>query len=103
MQKRAKAAGYIGSATAVVSIGFAKCGFGEKFDAHSTVKVAQAIILCGWILLPPIWFAWEYHKFESSPANPFDEFKFGQEIASKVWLALVTVLTILYFGKDLQR
>lgn len=33
-------------------------------------------------------------------AEMFDRFKYGQEVASKTWLALVTLLTGLYFGKD---
>jgi hypothetical protein len=95
--------GWFGGIGAVASIVFAKWEFGDKFDAHSTVKVAQAIILCGWILLPPLWFAWDYHCFKESVKNPFDRFEFKQGIASKIWLALVSVLTILYFGKDLAK
>jgi len=32
----------------------------------------------------------------------WDNFKYGQEVSSKIWLALVTALTILYFGKDIR-
>ena len=33
----------------------------------------------------------------------FDPYKHGVDVASKIWLALVTVHVILYFGKDLGK
>jgi hypothetical protein len=32
----------------------------------------------------------------------FDRFKYLQDVSSKVWLAAVTVLLMLYFDKDLK-
>jgi len=68
----------------------------------------------------PLWFSIEYYfiyKFlgldnedqndgnnssdqKNAPQQQdrFDHFKYGQEIATKAWLAVVTVLTGLYFG-----
>lgn len=90
----------------VSSLVFAYWGFGEGFDKDKPVKVAQAIVLCCWILLPPMWFAlerWMRSKDLASNDKTFDRFKYNQDLASKIWLALVSVLLILYFGKDLIR
>jgi len=34
-------------------------GFGDPFDKHNDFKVAQAIVLCFWVLVPPMWFSFE--------------------------------------------
>lgn len=81
-------------------------GLWEGFNPHRGIKVLQAILLGLWILLPPIWFWGEYFFLYQNPTNgsvPFDEFKHGQEQSAKIWLALITVLAGLYFGKDLVR
>ena len=76
----------------------------------------KIVTLLFWILVPPCWFWFEYfflyrydpqtipggtHKPDWHKAD-WDNFKYGQEVSSKVWLALVTALTILYFGKDIR-
>jgi hypothetical protein len=82
--------------------------FGKGFDVHNPVKVKQACVLPIWILAPPIWFWIEYFfvygKEDATKDKPaLEAFKYGQDQASKIWLALVTVLFGLYFGKDLIR
>jgi hypothetical protein len=85
------------------SLGFAYCGFGCGFAKDDPVKVAQALVLCFWVLIPPMWFSlerWERRK-ELKDDGEFARFKYNQDLASKIWLALVSVLLVLYFGKDL--
>jgi|SRR5580692_9036221 hypothetical protein len=87
----------------VSSLAFAYWGFGQGFDIHNKIKVAQVIVLCFWILAPPMWFALERDAKSAllEDDREFERFKYTQDLASKIWLALVTVLLILYFGKDL--
>jgi hypothetical protein len=66
----------------------------------------KVLILLFWIAVPPCWFWFEYfglYRYDSGAHKPdWDSFKYGQDVSSKVWLALVTTLTILYFGKDIR-
>jgi hypothetical protein len=73
-------------ASLAILYGFCQ-GLGIPFSYCNPIKISQAIILGIWILAPPIWF-WEV-------------FKYGQEQSSKIWLALVTILLALFFGKNL--
>src|SRR5215831_5214553 len=86
----------------VSSLVFSYWGFGQGFDIHNKIKVAQVIVLCFWVLAPPMWFALEKNVRTSELQDDriFDRFKYTQDLASKIWLALVTVLLVLYFGKD---
>ncbi len=98
----------LSAAGLLYSLFLAKYEFGKGFDPHSKAKVLQAIVLSFWILAPPIWFWFEYFFLykgsDSTTDKPaLDDFKHGQDQASKIWLALVTLLLGLYFGKDLIR
>jgi hypothetical protein len=62
-------------------------------------------VLVFWILAPFAWFWLEYfgiYRYRRDAKESFEYFKYAQDISSKLWLALVTVLTVLYFGKDLK-
>jgi hypothetical protein len=83
----------------------------EREKTLSAVGKMKAEILLFWVLVPPCWFWFEYfflyrYDKETLPNGDkkpdWDNFKYGQEVSSKVWLALVTALTILYFGKDIR-
>jgi len=95
--------GWMAALFAVSSIIFGLWEFGEPFAAGKGVKVGQAVVLGCWILLPPVWLLIEYFYIwpKMVPQPRIEEFKYGQELASKLWLALVTLLLGLYFGKDL--
>jgi hypothetical protein len=94
-----------------VSIGYAKVGFGKPFSPSDADKVRQAAVLCFWILMPPVYFWFEYyflylpgHKKRDEESDlDFDRYKFGADQSAKIWLALITVLFGLYFGKDLVK
>lgn len=58
----------------------------------------------GWVLLPPVWFLWEWTRypggagFQGDPDRgvpSFETFKYSQELASKVWAAGVVVLSAI--------
>lgn len=56
------------------------------------------VLLGSWALLPPLWFLIE--GFVVYPRlglpNTFDKFKYGQDVASKFWVAVGAVLAGLY-------
>lgn len=103
-KKVRKVVGWVSALCAVASVVFSRWGFAEGFTKCSRVKVAQAFILAAWIVLPPVWFWLEYYMlYLPKPASyeGWEQYKYGQELSSKIWLALVTTLLGLYFGKDL--
>jgi hypothetical protein len=78
----------------------------RAFDPHDPIKVAQVIILSSWIVMPPVWFWWEFFRLYISAPAPkpsLEEFKYGRDQAAKIWLALITVLLGLYFREDFTR
>jgi hypothetical protein len=77
--------------------------FGANSDPTTFSTILKATLLLGWVLLPPValWFEYSYiYKYDE---KTFDILKYRQDMKSKIWLALVTGLTGLYFGKDLWR
>ena len=98
-------AAWISGTLAVGSLAFGRFGFGKPFDEQSPTKVAQAIVLCAWIALPPVWFWAEYFFiWQRNPGSrlSLSEFQYGQDVASKIWLALVTALLVCILGKTLH-
>jgi hypothetical protein len=106
---RQKRAAWTASIFGVASLLFGIWGFGQPLTtAHSpmwvfVVKRIQAFVLVLWLILPPTWFWFE--QGWKSRLNPipseFERFKYSQEQAAKIWVALVTALLGVYFGKDL--
>jgi hypothetical protein len=97
-----KVAAWVAGPCAVASLVFGWWRFGLESDERGLVKKTKALVLCAWILLPPIWFCYEFWR-RDKPIPDFDYFKHAQDLASKIWLALVSVLLILYFRKDLGK
>ena len=90
----------------VVALNWANLTTTAAEKGITPVGQAKMLILVGWILLPPVWFWLEYfgvytHGRAGDP-DDLDSFKYGQDISSKIWLATITALTILYFGKDIK-
>lgn len=61
-------------------------------------------LLIFWSLAPPLWFWAEYHWIWL-PQNPsgtgsLDRFVHSQECSRNIWLALVAVLAVFYFGQS---
>lgn len=85
------------------SLQFARHEFTERYKTGDGYKLAQAIFLGIWIIVPPIWFWFEYYFLYEDGKPGLDEFKHGQGQSSKIWLALITLLAATYFGKDFIR
>lgn len=47
--------------------------------------------------MPPLWFVFEYQFLFKTygPDGAFEAFKYGQDVASKVWLGIAAALTVL--------
>jgi hypothetical protein len=60
----------------------------------------KAVILSVWLIVPPLWFWWEYIFIYRSAKDPeaFEKFKYGQEVSRNLWLGISAALTLLYFG-----
>ena len=99
--------GGVSTLFAIASLALARCGFAQKFDdKRNWVGYTQAIVLAAWIVLPPVCFWIEYffvYRVHPYTGENRDDFKYGQDQAAKIWLALVTALLGLYFGKDFTR
>jgi hypothetical protein len=71
------------------------------------IKKCETILLVFWVCVPPAWFWFEYFFLFKRVTNPapddFEKLKYGQDLASKIWLAVVSALLMLYFGKDLRH
>ena len=78
----------------------------EESRSLSHGGIFKVAILVFWIIAPPIWFWFEYvglYRYDDqTKREESEQFKYTQDLSSKVWLALVTALTILYFGKDIK-
>ena len=100
-------AGVAASIFLVVSLALTPPGWNIKMESGG-VKILQAVILAVWTLVPPMWFWWEYFflfpkAFPNADSDERDRFKYGQDLSAKIWLAVVSVLLILYFWKDLGK
>jgi hypothetical protein len=62
-----------------------------------------AILFGGWLIGPPLWFLWEWSKFTPTMADTpteaekmkFETFKYNQELAKNVWIAVSVILGFL--------
>jgi hypothetical protein len=50
-----------------------------------------------WVVTPPIWFSFEYFSLykRKGQEGTFEAFKYGQELASRAWLGIAAVLTVI--------
>jgi len=73
---------------------------------HWTVKTWQVVFWLAWSIVPPGWFVFENWLFGRQIPAPekdvADRFKYNQDLASKVWIAIAAALLVLYFGKEIR-
>jgi hypothetical protein len=101
------AAGFVAAVYALLTtvFGFRTFGYNSIQGLLGTsLGYWRALFLAVWIVFPPIWFFIEYSSvlpgIAATSSLSFDRFKYGQDLSCKVWLAIVTLLFGLYFGKD---
>lgn len=58
-----------------------------------------------WTMVPPAYFLWEWKEFTPAPGRKVEDLKYSQDLASKFWLAGVTVITaaLLYASGGIQK
>jgi hypothetical protein len=87
-------------------------GWGIRVPASGPwpfIKIEQLVLLVGWTMLPPLWLFFEHfleylREWEPGTIPPpdFEVFKHGQDLAAKLWIAVSSVLLVVYFGKDIK-
>jgi hypothetical protein len=92
------------------SVRLVKAGWGMCFPDHFNCKdpkIEQAIAWSVWTIATPMWFLFEYTLFNLAYPNPpkelLEKFKYNQDLAGKLWLAVAAVLLALYFGRDMKH
>lgn len=62
--------------------------------ASANSKELFLLLVC-WTVVPPAWFAVEYFEVfkRYGTDGSLEDFKYGQDIASKVWLSMVAIIT----------
>jgi hypothetical protein len=104
--------GSISGAALVASLWIGYRGWDQPIATGSrwpNIKILQAIIIVLWTLLPPLYFWAEFYFYykprltdPSKKPDDFDLFKYGQEVSSKIWLAVISALLAIYFLKDIK-
>jgi len=86
--------GLIAATFAGACVGF---GIATPRECYPLTKKSILIV---WTLGVPVWFAiefWFIYRKKSLP-DTFEKFKHSQELTSKIWLAVLGVLVLLYTG-----
>jgi len=100
--------GVISAVALAASLFLAQYGWGAKLEDGSRIKKVQTIIVIAWTLAPPLWFWFEFYFLrDRAICGPlttgcWEEFKYGQEVSSRIWLATTSALLALYFWKDIR-
>jgi hypothetical protein len=100
--------GSLGVLAIVASGVFAHWGWGVNIRDGGRTKLAQVIVVFLWTIVPPMWFWIEYNwlfkpAYSLADKDRFDGFKYQQDLSSKIWIAAVSGLLMLYFWKDIAR
>ena len=79
---------------------------GQKIDSGGAIKIVQVFMLVLLTLAPPIWFWFEYiflfrDAYPNEDKDKLRALKAQQDLSSKIWVALASVLLILYLWKDI--
>ena len=73
--------------------------FGDQQLERSAWKLTSQIAIGAWVLLPALWFFYEFFYFFPKHGNSkagFERLKGVQEASSKVWAAVALVLAGIY-------
>ena len=76
--------------------------FGGEHLNTPTHKLVAQIAIGAWVLLPPLWFFYEFFYYFPENGNPeagFERLKGVQDASSKVWAAVAVVLAGIYSAR----
>lgn len=89
----------IGAFYAVLAMIFGFAWVGEPGGQH---RVAKATLLGIWVIATPLllFLEYEFYWMPHGRLECFEAFQYGQELASRFWASIATVLGFLFFGKE---
>jgi len=67
----------------------------NKHDA--TWRHLFSTLWVAWVVVPPLWFSFEYFSLfkKHGETGAFEAFKYGQELASRAWLSIAAVMSVV--------
>jgi len=70
----------------------------------TTTKKIKITLLVSWIIIPPLWFYAEYFLIfiPHGLTGTFEFFKYGQDVASKLWAAVVATISLSLYKTSLS-
>lgn len=73
-----------------------------RLTAKNVTQTEKYLLLGGWAILPPVWFLVEYF-FIYLPyglKGSFEYFQYGQDIASKLWAAVLGLISLSLYSSS---
>lgn len=73
-----------------------------RLAAKDTPRSEKYLLLGAWTILPPVWFVVEYFfiYLPYGTKSSFDYFQYGQDIASKLWAAILGLISVSLFSSS---
>lgn len=75
----------------------------DKNNIFEVINIFDFLIYAFWVMVPPLYFLVEYiHIFPDSckiDKDVLDDFKYTQELGSKVWAGFIVILTTIVYAK----
>jgi hypothetical protein len=83
----------IGGILAGVSVCVYAWEWWRRIDASRGIKAFHVIVLCLWIIVPPVWFACE--RYLVGPEQDLEQLSKSQELFSRIWVGVSGMLSVL--------
>lgn len=59
------------------------------------VPIRLLVVFILWVVVPPLWFLVDWALFEPTNDKNFEHFKYSQELARNLWVAVAAVLALI--------
>jgi hypothetical protein len=83
----------IGAVLAGISVYLYAYDAWRRVDATRKVAAFHLIVLCLWIIVPPVWFAFE--TYLAGPHHDLNKLRKSQEVFSRIWVGVSAMLGVL--------
>ena len=92
----------VGAVAAIGGVVSLSLGLAHSSGAVRLGELSRQLIVGAWTFLPPLWFWLEWIWVDQKRLQSRGEFlKYRQELNRNMWLALITVLVVLFELTDL--
>jgi hypothetical protein len=81
--------------TILIVIRFADRSDWPVLSTRKGIKYIPAVAFGAWTLGPPLWFLGEWSRYTEEKYGKFEYFKYSQELAKNVWIAVGVILAII--------